>query len=120
MSRGLSRQQRAILGLGVRINRAVNLGEVVPIDGEPEADAGWKPPVLYSPGLAEVALRYVMHLLHGVPIEDEGYRPRDTFFAHNPRTLSLKASTARAVASLVDRGHLAIRPGLREWPGRGE
>src|SRR4051794_23437021 len=111
MSRGLSTQQRAILGLGVRINRAVNGGEVVPIPGEPVQPPGWDVPVLYSPGLAEVSARYVLHLLHDVPIKEGPYLSSDSHLEHTPYTLSLKASVTRAISSLLKRGHIVLRPG---------
>jgi hypothetical protein len=116
MSRGLSQQQRAILGLGVRINRAVNGGEVVPIPGEPVMYPHWSGPALCAPGLAEVTVRYVLHLLHKVPIKsvDEG----PGFFRYTARLRSLKASTTRAVTLLCKGGHLVFLPDRRNWPGR--
>ena len=73
MSRGLSQQQRRILGLGVRVNRAVNGGVVVPLPGEPiDSFEDWRWPVLVgSPGLPEVHPALVMHLCHGVPLAKE-------------------------------------------------
>jgi hypothetical protein len=115
MSRGLSEQQRRILGLGVRINRAVNGGEVVPIAGEPDQTlrSGL---VLCSPGLPEVTVRYVLHLLHGVPVAE--YLGSTGFFERDAHTQSLKASATRAITSLLRRDHVAITFGRAGWPGR--
>jgi hypothetical protein len=117
MSRGLSEQQRRILGLGVRINRAVNGGQVVPIPGEPEKVPGYRCPLLCSPGLPEITARYVLHLLHGVPIAERLERGSG-FFSHDAHTQSLKASVTRAITSLLNRDHVAITHPRARWPGR--
>jgi hypothetical protein len=122
MSRGLSKQQRAILGLGVRINRAINGGKVIPKDGEPVKLERWTIPVLLSPGLPEITARYVLHLIHGLPVVGmvPGYLIRAQkgggFFAHTPQTRSLKASVTRAIRSLLDRDCLALTPCREQWP----
>src|SRR5690242_10832828 len=109
MSRGLSAQQRAILGMGVRINRAANGGKVVPIAGT-RAHHPYYGPVLYAPGLAEVTVRYALHLLDGVPVvgvcESGPYAGFHYglagFFGHTPHTRSRWLGIARAVRSLVE------------------
>jgi hypothetical protein len=116
MSRGLSEQQRRILGLGVRINRAVNGGKVVPITGRLQEMPGHGL-VLCSPGLPEITVRYVLHLLHGVPIAERLERGGG-FFAHDAHTRSLKASVTRAVTSLCQRRHIAMTIERGAWPGR--
>jgi hypothetical protein len=144
MSRGLSQQQRAILGLGVRINRAANGGEIVPIRGEivmpDEPRARWSIPTVIGVGLAEVTTRYVLHLLHGVPIRTtmwrDGYvraagKPHEAyvtdceigvpgFFVHDDRSRSLKATTARAIQTLLKRRHVVHMPDVisRAYGGR--
>lgn len=144
MSRGLSQQQRRILGLGVRVNRAVNGGVVVPLPGEPiDSFEDWRWPVLVgSPGLPEVHPALVMHLCHGVPLAkevrraaytrtwDRGYASEHTVeiaattvsiglgasFAHTPQTLSLRASTQRAIGLLRQRGYLVAHLPRSYWP----
>ena len=69
-----------------------------------------------APGVAEVTARYVLHLLHGVPIEDEWRYGRHLLPAHT-HTLSPKASATRAITTLAKGGHLAYQPGLCQWPG---
>jgi hypothetical protein len=134
MSRGLSQQQRAILGLGVRINLAVNGGELVPgrgkivMPGDPGSK--WRNPAMLGGGFAEITTRYVLHLLHGVPISSgatwwrAGHvraagKPHQAyvngseisvhgFFVHDDRTRSLKATTTRAISTLLKRGHIIM------------
>src|SRR3954462_9299872 len=101
MSRGLSAQQRAILGFGVLINRAVNRGEVVPLPGEPVRLEGWDKPVLLAHGFAEVHIRDILGMMHSVGTRHGGLYG---YFRHDRNSLSLKASTHRALASLRRRG----------------
>jgi hypothetical protein len=130
MSRGLSQQQRAILGLGVRINRAVNGGEIVPVKGKivmPNDPFSERTiPTMVGGGFAEITTRYVLHLLHGLPIRAGATMwraghvraagkphgayvtdceiPVPGFFVHDDRTRSLKATATRAITSLLQRG----------------
>src|SRR4051812_36481309 len=100
MSRGLSDQQRRILGMGVRVNRAIHRGEVKPTVERVEDGKAW---CVHT--LPEVTTRAVMRFVHGMQFHDEELRPGGSLFAAHPRYRSLEASASRALRSLNKQGY---------------
>jgi hypothetical protein len=104
MGRGLSPEQRAILGLAVAVNRATQGGTLAVKPGKPD----------YL-GPRDVSLRLAVWAIGGfVPLCRYIVSPR-IFYEGTPAYLAMKASLSRAIGRLVKRGLLANAPSWH-WP----
>ena len=112
MSRGLSQQQRLILGLAAAMSRH-HYGE--PMAHVPQADPGYRIPVAFTATLPDVTTALATHVVHGVPLECcRTYGTRTVFgggaFTLTPETRARKNSASRAITALCNAGLLAYRP----------
>lgn len=114
MSRGLSQQQRLILGLAVAMSRH-HYGS--PKAHIPQTDPGWRIPVAFTANLPDVTTALATHIVHGVTIEHYKHSVAKTYtngvFALTPETKSAKNSASRAITILMKRGLLVYRPHRR-------
>jgi hypothetical protein len=116
MSRGLSQQQRQILGIAVHANRLTQGGQVAVKTGNPVA--GCFVPTVDYPGVKDLCWQLPAHLLHGLDFVEERtmilksngvWQPSGPYFdLTTPEARSVQASVVRAITSLV-------RTGLLRW-----
>ncbi len=115
MSRGLSQQQRLILGLSVAMSRH-HYGR--PKAHIPHPDPDGRIPDAFSATLPDVTTALATHIVHGVPIEYYKHSRSKTYtngaFALTPEARAAKNSTSRAITILMDRGLLVYRPQRRD------
>ena len=97
MGRGLSTEQRAILGLACAVNRATQGGELRVKTGKPVD--GYRIPTIDWRGPPDLSLRLAMWAIGGY-LPD----PNTHEYRHTPQLKSLKSSLSRAMTRLVNRG----------------
>jgi hypothetical protein len=78
---------------------------------------------LFAEGFPEVTVRYVLRLLYQIPVSatyewNGEARENPGFFAHTPKTKSLKASVTRAMRSLERGDYIFYRPDLSRFPSK--
>jgi hypothetical protein len=116
MSKGISTQQRQILGLAVAVSRLRN-GEPVPRTPQPHPH--FRVPVVTGVW-PDVSAYIAAHIVGGVGLRrDSKY---EAILETTPAALSARSSVSRAISSLFDRGLVAYRPsqgycqfGSRTW-----
>lgn len=114
MSRGLSQQQRLILGLAVAMSRH-HYG--APRAHVPQRDPDWRIPVAFTATMPDVTTALATHIVRGVTIEHYKHSGFKTYtngaFALTPATKAAKNSISRAITILMNRGLLVYRPNRR-------
>jgi hypothetical protein len=118
MSRGLSQQQRQILGIATHVNRLTQDGTLAVKTGAPVPSYP-QPSVDYR-GVKDLQWPLAAHLLSGLPFVAADSTIEKTngvvqgagafFDLRVPAAKSDKASTLRAITSLVRTGHLCCAP----------
>lgn len=111
MSRGLSQQQRLILGLAVAMSRH-HYGS--PKAHIPQADPGWRIPVGFTDSPPDVTAKVVAHFIHGIPIEYwKRYRTKMTggegALKLTPEARAAINSASRAIRGMYRSGLLCYR-----------
>jgi hypothetical protein len=104
MSKGISTQQRQILGAAVAISRVRN-GE--PVARAPKWHPGFRVPVVTGVW-PDISTYTASHIVAGV-----GLHRRDRLHSRletTPTALAIRSSISRAITSLLKRGMLAYRP----------
>lgn len=119
MSRGLSRQQRQILGIAAHANRLTQDGTLAVKAGAPMAN--WQGLTVDYPGVKDLQWPLVAHLLKGLTFVEAHAtickhngveQPAGSFFdLRSPQAKSAKASVLRAIQSLVRDGCLLYKDG---------
>src|SRR2546426_9588072 len=117
MSRGLSQQQRQILGVATHVNRLTNGGTPAVKRGAP-VERYSVPTVDYN-GPKDLQWPLPAHLLYGLPFvcsetrieKSNGIRqPGGRYFLFTQASKRAKASVVRAMTSLVRTGYLCVAP----------
>ena len=121
MSRGLSKNQRRILGIAYGVNLATVGGKVkagAPVDR-------YNVPTVDYVGIKDVNWNIAAHLIYGLPFlnyREKVYTRNNPFGTHagmfdmkNKATKSAKAATTRAITSLMNNGHLIYAPDRRPF-----
>ena len=105
MSRGLSKRQDAILGLGVAVNRFLHDG--TPVIHPPLAWLGQDPAVI---GMVEpdLTVKLAAHILYGVGLRRR--RRAEVWLETSAAAMSGRVSATRALDSLHRRRLLLLRP----------
>jgi hypothetical protein len=125
MSRGLSQQQRQILGIAAHVNRLTQGGTLAVKTGAPVPH--YRIPTVDYGGVKDLQWPLAAHLVHGLPWVAVGTlvtksngveQPAGAYFdGHDRRVQRAKTSTIRAITSLWKRGFLVLAPlhGLCRW-----
>jgi hypothetical protein len=118
MSRGLSQQQRQILGIATHVNRLTQGGQLAVKTGAPVPH--YRVPTVDYGGVKDLQWPLAAHLIHGLPFVEVGAltvksngvtQPAAAYFDLHPRAAqSAKTSTIRAITRLESAGFLVRAP----------
>jgi hypothetical protein len=113
MGRGLSQQQRQILGLAYSVNQMT--GGKIKTGDIPD----WNPRVRLHDGISDMKWQLAAHVLKGIPFKQHYVSEKDSWYVNCPtifdnkdkRLKAAKASVVRAISSLYKSGYLvALAP----------
>lgn len=115
MGRGISQQQRQILGVAYHANR-ITQGEAKVKSGNPLKD--YTVPAIDYIGAKDICWPLAVHGIHGITFKGlpschswpHGREQSSGYFVYNGRVKSLKASVCRAIKTLMDRRLLVLAP----------